>query len=119
MAGLRPPRRGMNGDDPREAVELDNAAEARLRKVDADPSDRHSAELARHLQQLATEVRSLRDSKLYAELLALCNWLDEFDGMPDFEIRAYEFRNRIGEELWVESGEEYLRALIELAKETT
>ena len=105
-------------DDPREAIELDNAAEARLRKVDADPSDHHSAEVAQHLQQLAAEVRSLRDSPLYLELLAICNWLDEFDGMADFELRAYDFRRRIGEELWVESGEEYLRALIELARET-
>ena len=105
-------------DDPREAIELENAAEARLRKVDADPTDQHNAEVARHLQQLAFEVRSLRDSRLYAELLAICNWLDEFDGMADFELRAYDFRRRIGEELWVESGEEYLRALIELARET-
>lgn len=104
-------------DDPREAVELDNAAEARLRQVDADPSDRHSAEIARHLQQLATEVRALRDSKLYVELMAICHWLDEFDGMQDFAARAYEFRSHIGEDLWIESGEEYLRALIELARE--
>ncbi len=109
----------MTEDDPREAIELDNAAEARLRKVDADPSDRHSAEVARHLQQLASEVRALRNSRLYAELGAICNWLDEFDGMADFELRAYDFRSRIGDELWVESGEEYLRALIELARETS
>lgn len=109
----------MTEDDPREAIELDNAAEARLRKVDADPSDQHSAEVARHLQQLAAEVRSLRTSRLYAELGAICNWLDEFDGMADFELRAYDFRSRIGDELWVESGEEYLRALIELARETS
>ena len=57
-------------DDPREAIELENAAEARRRMVDADPTDQHSAEVARHLQQLASEVRSLRDSRLYAELLA-------------------------------------------------
>lgn len=105
-------------DDPREAIELESAAEARLRKVDADPTDQHNAEVARHLQQLASEVRSLRGSRLYAELLAICNWLDEFDGMADFDLRAYDFRRRIGEELWVESGEEYLRALIELARET-
>jgi hypothetical protein len=105
-------------DDPREAVELDNAAEARLRRVDANPSDHHSAEVARHLQQLAAEVRALRDSTLYVELTAICNWLDEFDGMPDFVARAYEFRSQIGDALWVESGEEYLRALIELARET-
>jgi hypothetical protein len=111
--------RMVTDDDPREAVELENAAEARLRKVDADPSDQHSAEVARHLQQLASEVRDLRSSPLYAELLAICNWLDEFDGMADFELRAYEFRRRIGDELWIESGEEYLRALIELARETS
>lgn len=108
----------MTEDDPREAAELENAAEARLRLVDADPSDRHSADVARHLQQLAREVRQLRDSPLYAELLAICNWLDEFDGMGEFALRAYEFRKQIGEALWVESGEEYLRALIELARET-
>ena len=39
--------------------------------------------------------------------------------MADFELRAYEFRRHIGEALWVESGEEYLRALIELARETS
>lgn len=105
-------------DEPREAIELENAAEARLRLVDADPTDQHSAEVARHLRQLASEVRSLRDSRLYLELLAICNWLDEFDGMAEFELRAYDFRRRIGEELWVESGEEYLCALIELARET-
>ncbi len=109
----------MTDDDAREAVELENAAERRLRRVDADPSDTQSAEVAQHLQQLAAEVRALRDSPLYQELRAICNWLDEFDGMAEFELRAYDFRSRIGQELWVESGEEYLRALIELARETS
>ncbi|MBV9250021.1 MAG: hypothetical protein JO227_12355 [Acetobacteraceae bacterium] len=108
----------MTEDDPREAIELENAAEARLRKVDADPADTASADAAQHLIKLANEVRQLRDAPLYQEYLAICNWLDEFDGMADFEIRAYELRSRTGFGGIVKTGEQYLRTLIELAKES-
>ena len=55
----------MTEDDPREAIELENAAEARLRKVDANPADTASAAAAQHLLKLANEVRQLRDGPIY------------------------------------------------------
>ncbi|MGE0221915.1 MAG: hypothetical protein AB7F35_01385 [Acetobacteraceae bacterium] len=105
-------------DDVPEAIELEQAAEWRLRKVDADPGDERSAAAARQLQKLADEVRQLRGSPLYAEYLAICNWLGESDGISEFALRAQDFRAMLGFGTWADSGEGYLRALIEMAKET-
>jgi len=108
----------MGGDDPSEVVELEQAAEWRLRKVDADPADERSAGAARQLQKLADELRLLHGSPLYLEYMAICNWLGESDGLSEFALRAHDFRAMLGFGTWADSGEGYLRALIEMAKET-
>jgi hypothetical protein len=105
-------------DDPPEVAELEAVAEWRLRQVDADPSDAQSAAAARQLQALAEGLRGMRGSSLVGELHAICGWLDESDNITDFSLRAHEFRMRIGFDRQVESAEDYLRALIELAKES-
>jgi hypothetical protein len=85
--------------------------------VDADPDDAPSAAAARQLQALADDLRRLGGSPLLRELHALCGWLDESDNITDFSLRAHEFRTRIGFDRQAETAENYLRALIELAKE--
>jgi len=104
-------------DDPIEAVELDRAADWRIRKVGEDPSDRQSAAAAKLLSRLADDVRRLRGSPAYTEYLAILNWLGEFDVIEDFAERANEYRARIGVAHFPENGEAYLRALTALAKD--
>jgi hypothetical protein len=104
-------------DDPPEVGDLQAAAEWRMRQVDADPTDAHSAAAARQLQALADGLRRLRDSPLLGELHALCNWLAESDNITDYALRAHELRSRIGVDLEVASAEHYIRLLIELAKQ--
>jgi hypothetical protein len=109
----------MSGDEAlAEAIELERAADWRIKKLGENPSDQQSAAAARLLQKLADDVRRLRGSPAYTEYLAILNWLGEFDVMEDFAERAHEYRARIGVDHWPQSGEDYLRALIALAKDT-
>ena len=108
----------MPDEDLPEAEELERSADWRLRKVDADPSDERSAAAARQLQTLAAELRTLRDSALYAEYQCMCNWLSESDGLSDLVLRREDFRTMFGFGTWEDSGESYLRVLVEMAKET-
>ncbi len=101
-----------------EVEALERAAAWRLRKVDADPADTRSAAAAAQLQKLADELRGLGGSALWAEYQCMCNWLSESDGLSDLQLRAEDFRSRVGFGTWADSGEGYLRALVEMAKET-
>jgi hypothetical protein len=101
-----------------EAAELEAVAEWRLREVDANPTDTQSAAAAHQLQALAEALRQLYASPLLQELHAICGWLDESDNITEFSLRAHEFRVRIGIDRHVGSAEEYLRMLIELAKDS-
>jgi hypothetical protein len=104
--------------NPIEAVELERAADWRIKKLGENPADADSAAAAELLQKLAEDVRRLRGAPAYMEYLAILNWLGEFDVMEDFAERAFAYRLRIGADHFPENGEQYLRALIELAKET-
>ncbi len=108
----------MTDPDPQEVTDLEAAAEWRLRKVDADPDDRQSAEAARRLQRLADQLRHLQASPLYREYGAICNWLAESDGISDFAQLAHDYRLSIGIDAFPETGEDYLRALLEMARQT-
>lgn len=99
-----------------EVQDLERAAEWRLRCVDQDPQDSKSAAAAALLQKLADELRALQGSSLYRELGAICNWLAESDDISDFAQRAHDYRRRIGIDVWPESGEAYLHALLEMAR---
>ena len=101
-----------------EAEELERAADWRMRKVDADPSDATSREAAALLEKLAEDVRRLPDSPVFREYVAICSWLGESDGIADFMDMANDYRARIGVEHRPENGETYLHALIDLAKQT-
>jgi hypothetical protein len=101
-----------------EAEELERAAEWRMRLVDADPSDATSREAAALLERLAEDVRRLQRSPLFVEYMAIRNWLGESDGIVDFIDMANDYRARIGVDRSPENGEAYLRALIDLAKQT-
>ncbi len=101
-----------------EAEELERAAEWRMRKVDADPSDATSRAAAALLEKLAEDVRQLSGSQLFREYIAICNWLAESDSIVDFADLANDYRARIGVDRWPEDGEAYLRSLIELARQT-
>jgi hypothetical protein len=107
----------MTSDEPIEAVELERVADWRLRQLGANPDDRQSAAAATLLQRLADDVRQLRGGPLHTEYLAILNWLGEFDVIDDFAERANDYRARIGIEYFPQSGEDYLRALIALARE--
>ena len=104
--------------EPIEAVDLERAADWRIKKLGENPADAESREAAKSLQKLADEVRRLRAAPVYTEYLAILNWLGEFDVMEDFADRALEYRMRIGADQFPETGEAYLKALIALAKET-
>jgi hypothetical protein len=101
-----------------EIAELERAAEWRQRKVDANPADEQSAKAARQLQKLADDLRRDADAKLLDELHCVCNWLSESDGISDFVLRARDYREMIGFGEWAATGDDYLRALIGLARET-
>lgn len=104
--------------DMPEAAELEKTAAWRLRKVDADPSDTASLKAARQLEKLAAELRALLGSKQHAEYLAMRNWLGESDGVSELALRIEYFNQRLGFGTWAEDGEGYLRALLEMARET-
>jgi hypothetical protein len=101
-----------------EADELERAAEWRMRKVDADPSDGVSREAAALLQRLAQDVRRLPGTPVFREYTAIGNWLSESDDIVDFADMANDYRARIGVDYAPADGEAYLRALIDLAKRT-
>lgn len=104
--------------DPTETVELERAADWRIRKLGDNPADRQSAEAAKLLARLADDMRRLRGSPAHTEYLAILNWLGEFDVMEDFAERANDYRARIGVDHFPRDGEAYLRALVALAKDT-
>jgi hypothetical protein len=108
---------GSNDDAP-EVTMLEKASEWRLRLVDADPGDERSARAARQLEKLANELRMLHGSPSWTEYMAIHNFLGEFDGLAEFSLRVQDFNDAIGFGRWAEDGEGYLRALIEMAKET-
>jgi hypothetical protein len=101
-----------------EAEELERAAEWRMRKVDADPSDTVSRDAAMVLERLAEDVRRLPGTSVFREYTAICNWLSESDEIVDFADMANDYRARIGVDHAPADGEAYLRALIDLAKRT-
>jgi hypothetical protein len=101
-----------------EIDELERAAAWRLRKVDEDPSDDRSATAAAQLQKIAEELRSLSASPMYAEYQCMCNWLSESDAISELALRREDFHTMFGFGRWAESGEGYIRALLEMAKET-
>jgi hypothetical protein len=108
----------MSIQDPPEVADLEAAVEWRLRKVDANPDDRQSAAAAERLQRLAHDLRLLQGSPLYRELGAICNWLAESDDIGDFTQLVHDYRLRIGIDVLPETGEDYLRALLEIARQT-
>lgn len=111
-------RSGRRESDPPEAADLEAAAEWRLRKVDINPDDRQSAAAAERLQKLADDLRHLQVSPLYREYGAICNWLAESDDIGDFAQLAHDYRLRIGIDAFPETGEDYLRALLGIARQT-
>jgi hypothetical protein len=108
----------MTDPDPQEVTDLEAAAEWRLRKVDANPSDQQNAAAAMRLQKLADDLRHRHGSPAYRELGAICNWLAESDDISDFAQLAHDYRMRVGVDAFPETGEDYLRALLDLAKQT-
>lgn len=101
-----------------EIEELEQVAEWRERKADANPNDTQSAKAAAQLRKLAEDLRSGPNAKLLDEYHCVCNWLSESDGISDFQLRASDFREMIGFGEWAATGDDYLRTLIGLAQET-
>ncbi len=105
-------------DGPIEATELEHVADWRIRKIGEDPADTQSDAAAALLQKLADDLRGMRGAPAYVEYHAILNWLGEFDVMDDFAERANAYRAGIGVDHWPRNGEDYLRALVGLAKDT-
>jgi hypothetical protein len=105
-------------EEPHEAIELERAADWRIKKLGENPDDAESAAAAKLLQQLADDVRGLTGSATHKEYQAICGWLDEFDGMAELGEYAQDYRARIGVDCFPANGEEYLRVLIGFAKDT-
>jgi hypothetical protein len=108
----------MAENDLAETIELERAADWRIKKLGENPADAESANAAKLLQKLADDLRALGDSPGYREYQALCAWLDEFDGMAELAEYAHDYRIRIGIDKFPVDGEEYLRVLIGFAKTT-
>src|SRR6202142_2937823 len=110
----------MADTDPFEAIELERAADWRIKQLGENPDDWQSAEAAELLQMLADEVRGLAGFGLpvYREYQAICGWLDEFDGMAELQEYAQDYRARIGIDKFPADGTEYLRVLIGFARDT-
>lgn len=108
----------MNSADLPEVIDLERAADWRIKKLGENPGDVESAQAAQILQKLADEVRALTGSPVYREYQAICGWLDEFDGMAELSEYAQDYRARIGIDKFPADGEEYLRVLIGFAKDT-
>ncbi len=108
----------MADTDPWEAIELERAADWRIKRLGENPSDRQSENAAKLLQKLADDLRKLASSPAYNEYRAICGWLDEFDGMAELQEYAQDYRARIGIDKFPADGEEYLRVLIGFAKDT-
>ena len=108
----------MTAQDLPEVVDLEATAAWRLRKVDANPNDLQSAAAAQRLQNLADELRHSQSSPLYREYGAICNWLAESDDISDFAQRAHDYRLGIGIDVFPDTSEDYLRALLQLARQT-
>jgi hypothetical protein len=104
--------------DPPEAIELERAADWRIKKLGEHPGDEASAAAAKLLQKLADDLRGLAGSPAWHEYQAICGWLDEFDGMAELAEYAHDYRLRIGVDHFPADGEAYLRVLIGFAKET-
>jgi hypothetical protein len=107
----------MSEADLQEVVELERAADWRIRKLGEDPSDGASAAAAKLLQKLADDLRGLIGSALYREYQAICGWLDESDGTAELAAYAQDYRARIGIDKFPADGEEYLRVLLGFAKD--
>lgn len=105
-------------NDLPEAIELERAADWRIRQLGENRADAESAAAARLLQQLADEVRALAGSPTYREYQAICGWLDEFDGMAELAEYAQDYRARIGVDKFPANADDYLKTLIGFAKET-
>lgn len=105
-------------NDLPEAIELERAADWRIRQLGENRADAESAAAARLLQQLADEVRALAGSPTYREYQAICGWLDEFDGMAELAEYARDYRARIGVDKFPANADDYLKTLIGFAKET-
>ena len=105
-------------EDLPEAIELERAADWRIKKVGENPADKESEAAAALLQKLADELRGLINSAAYREYQAICDWLDEFDGMAELAEYAQDYRARIGIDKFPADGEAYLRVLIGFAKDT-
>ena len=101
-----------------EAEELERAAEWRMRKVDADPSDATSRDAASRAGEAGRGSCGGCAVADVREYTAICNWLGESDGIADFMDMANDYRARIGVDRSPENGEAYLRALVDLAKQT-
>jgi len=82
-----------------EAIELERAADWRIRKLGENPGDVASAQAAKLLQRLADDIRGLARSPAYREYQAICGSLDEFDGMAELGEYAQDYRARIGPSL--------------------
>jgi hypothetical protein len=105
-------------DDVPEAVELERAADWRIKKLGENPNDAESARAAKLLQKLADQLRAEAGSPSYKEYQAICGWLDEFDGMAELNEYAQDYRARTGIDKFPTDGEAYLRVLIGFAKDT-
>jgi hypothetical protein len=100
-----------------EVLDLERAADWRIKKLGENPGDVQSSAAAKLLQKLADDLRGLTGSPAYQEYQAICGWLDEFDGMAELAEYAHDYRRRIGVDRFPEDGEDYLRVLIGFAKD--
>ena len=105
-----------SASDLLEAIELERAADWRIKKLGESPADTKSAAAAKLLQNLADDLRAHPSSPAYREYQAICGWLDEFDGMAELSEYAHGYRMRIGVDHFPASGEDYLRVLTGFAK---
>ena len=107
----------MSEHDFPEAAALERAAEWRMRLVDADPSDAASSVAARHLQQLADDLRAMPDNPDIEQYRCLCHWLCSSDGITDLAQAAHRYNAAIGFGEWPATARDYIRVLHRIANQ--
>ena len=101
-----------------EAAALQHAAEWRLRKVDADPSDATSRAAAALLEKNWRTTSACSEHRRCSASNGDLQLARRVGEIADFMDMANDYRARIGVDRSPENGEAYLRALIDLAKRT-
>ena len=106
----------MPDPEPPEIEELERAAAAHLRRLDADPANIASATAAQRLEAIADDLRRNPHTALWTELERLDELAGGMDAISDYADLAAAYRSRIGVTEHPPDGAAYLFGLLAIAR---